>query len=95
MEMRFATGEDLPAFVECHTPPRYADYRLTRLTETTWCIVDTQTGRDGADTLTANGEIQFTPDADGTPGAGVMVGGRNGQGGMGVAVNADRIQRRA
>jgi Ca2+-binding RTX toxin-like protein len=37
----------------------FADYRITRLTETTWRVVDTQAGRDGADLLTNIEKLNF------------------------------------
>ena len=38
----------------------FADYRLTQLDDTTWRVVDTKTGRDGADTLTGIEKLNFS-----------------------------------
>lgn len=37
----------------------YADYRVTKLDAATWRVVDTKTGRDGADTLTNIEQLSF------------------------------------
>ncbi|MBC2732440.1 S8 family serine peptidase [Thiobacillus sp.] len=37
----------------------YADYRVTKLDDATWRVVDTKTGRDGADTLTNIEQLSF------------------------------------
>lgn len=37
----------------------YSDYRITKLTDTTWRVVDTQGGRDGADTLVNVEKLNF------------------------------------
>jgi Ca2+-binding RTX toxin-like protein len=37
----------------------YADYRITRLTDTAWRVVDTRAGRDGADMLTNIERVNF------------------------------------
>jgi hypothetical protein len=36
-----------------------ADYRITRLTDTAWRVVDTRAGRDGADMLTNIERVNF------------------------------------
>ena len=37
----------------------YADYRITKIDDKTWRVVDTQTGRDGANTLTNIERVSF------------------------------------
>jgi len=37
----------------------YSDYRITKLTDTTWRVVDTRGGRDGADTLVNVEKLNF------------------------------------
>ena len=37
----------------------YADYRVTQLSDTTWRVVDTKSGRDGADVLTHVEKLSF------------------------------------
>lgn len=38
----------------------YADYRVTQLNDTTWRVVDTKSGRDGADVLTNVERLSFS-----------------------------------
>lgn len=38
----------------------YADYRITKLNDSTWRVVDTRSGRDGADTLTNIEKLSFS-----------------------------------
>jgi LysM repeat protein len=38
----------------------YADYRVTKLNDTTWRVVDTKSGRDGADVMTNVEKLSFS-----------------------------------
>lgn len=48
------TGADVAEFTGS-----YADYRVTKLDDATWRVVDTKTGRDGADILTNIEQLSF------------------------------------